>query len=77
MLVPLFLLIPLIGNYLDIKQATVAASRKLAFECTFRYADCANIGSNRSFADEIRMRFFAGDTSPLDDAPAGKISGQA
>jgi len=64
-LIPLFLLMPLIGKYLDIKQATIAASRKLAFECTVRYADCSNLNGNPSFADEIRMRFFAGDQSPV------------
>lgn len=64
-LIPLFLLLPLLGKYLDIKQATIAASRKLAFECTVRYADCSNLNGNPSFADEIRMRFFAGDESPV------------
>lgn len=71
-LIPLFLLMPLIGKYLDIKQATIAASRKLAFECTVRYADCGNLNANPSFADEIRMRFFTGDQSPVltNDLPA-------
>ena len=71
-LIPLFLLLPLIGKYLDIKQSTIAASRKLAFECTVRYADCANLNANPSFADEIRMRFFAGDHAPVltNDLPA-------
>jgi hypothetical protein len=64
-LIPLFVLMPLVGKYLDIKQATIAASRKLAFECTVRYADCSNIAGNPSFANEIRMRFFAGDQSPV------------
>jgi hypothetical protein len=64
-LIPLFLLMPLIGKYLDIKQTTIAASRKLAFECTVRYADCSNLAGNPSFADEIRMRFFSGDPSPV------------
>ncbi len=71
-LIPLFLLIPLIGKYLDIKQTTIAASRKLAFECTVRYADCSNLAGNPSFADEIRVRFFSGDRSPVltNDYPA-------
>jgi hypothetical protein len=64
-LIPLFLLMPLIGKYLDIKQTTIAASRKLAFECTVRYTDCGNLAGNPSFADEIRMRFFSGDQSPV------------
>jgi hypothetical protein len=71
-LIPLFLLMPLIGKYLDIKQSTIAASRKLAFECTVRYADCGNLAGNPSFADEIRMRFFSGDQAPVltNDYPA-------
>jgi hypothetical protein len=71
-LIPLFVLMPLIGKYLDIKETTIAASRKLAFECTVRYADCSNLAGNPSFADEIRMRFFSGDPSPVltNDYPA-------
>lgn len=71
-LIPLFLLMPLIGKYLDIKETTIAASRKLAFECTVRYADCSNLAGNPSFADEIRMRFFSGDAWPVltNDDPA-------
>lgn len=60
-LVPLFLLVPMIGKYLDVKQATIAASRKLAFECTVRYQDCEDLDAHPSFADEIRTRFYAGD----------------
>jgi hypothetical protein len=77
-LIPLFLLIPVIGKYLDMKQATIAASRKLAFECTVRYQDCDNLSGNTSFADEIRMRFYAGDTSPVltNDRPGQDAVGQ-
>jgi hypothetical protein len=64
-LIPLFLLLPLIGKYLEIKQTTIAASRKLAFECTVRYADCDNLGANPSFVDEIRVRFFSGDQAAV------------
>jgi hypothetical protein len=71
-LIPLFMLMPLVGKYLDIKQSTIAASRKLAFECTVRYQDCANLNGNPSFADEIRTQVFSGDTSPVlsNDRPA-------
>lgn len=62
-LVPLFLLVPMIGKYLDMKQAAIAASRTLAFECTVRYEDCDHLDAHPSFADEIRTRFFAGDTA--------------
>jgi hypothetical protein len=79
-ILPLFLLIPLIGKYNDIKQSTIAASRKLAFECTVRYADCARLNSNPAFADEIRMRYFGGNNRevlsndrPTDDALSGAV----
>lgn len=71
-LVPLFLLVPLVGKYLDIKHATIAASRKLAFECTVRYDDCSRLDDNPSFADEIRMRFYSGNDMQVlsNDRPA-------
>jgi hypothetical protein len=71
-MVPLFLLIPLVGKYLDVKQGTIAASRKLAFECTVRYDDCANLAGNSAFADEIRTRFYtgSGDEVLSNDKPA-------
>lgn len=60
-IIPLFLLIPLIGKYLDIKQSSIQAARKLAFECTVRYQDCDDLNAHPGFADEIRMRVFAGN----------------
>jgi len=76
-IVPLFILVPLLGKYLDLKHNSIAASRKLAFECTVRYEDCAALNSNPAFADEIRMRFFSGnDTDVLsnDRPPADEIA---
>jgi hypothetical protein len=73
-IIPLFLLVPLIGKYMDIKQSSIAASRKLAFECTVRFEDCADLNANPAFADEIRMRYFSGNRQevlsndrPVDD----------
>jgi hypothetical protein len=70
--VPLFILVPLIGKYLDVKQSSIAASRKLAFECTVRYEDCASLDTNPAFADEIRTRFFSGNANEVlsNDRPA-------
>jgi hypothetical protein len=70
--IPLFLLVPLIGKYLDIKQSSIAASRKLAFECTVRYEDCASLNTNPAFADEVRTRFFSGNANEVlsNDRPA-------
>jgi hypothetical protein len=64
-IVPLFILLPLLGKYHDVKQSSIAASRKLAFECTVRYEDCASLNSNPAFADEIRTRFYAGNREPV------------
>lgn len=71
-IVPLFVLLPLLGKYHDVKQSSIAASRKLAFECTVRYEDCASLDRNPAFADEIRTRFFSGNDSPVlsNDRPA-------
>ncbi len=71
-IIPLFLLIPLVGKYLDVKQSSIAASRKLAFECTVRYEDCADLNANPSFADEIRARYFSGNRREVlsNDRPA-------
>ncbi len=71
-LLPLFLLVPMVGKYLDIRHATIAASRKLAFECTVRYDDCARLDDNPSFADEIRMRFYSENSREVlsNDRPA-------
>ena len=76
-LVPMFLLIPLLGKYLDMKQSAIAASRTLAFECTVRYEDCANLNANTSFADEIRRRFFSGNGTDVltNDRPAQDVIG--
>jgi hypothetical protein len=69
---PLFLLVPLIGKYIDMKHATIASSRTLAFECTVRYEDCANLAAHPSFANEIRTRFFSGNRREVlsNDVPA-------
>jgi hypothetical protein len=80
-ILPLFWLVPLMGKYLDIKHSTIAASRSLAFECTVRYDDCANLGAHPSFANEVRTRFFSGNARevlsndlPADDELTGAVT---
>jgi hypothetical protein len=76
-IVPLFILLPLLGKYHDVKQTSIAASRKLAFECTVRYQDCESLNQNPAFADEIRTRFFAGNGAPVlsnDRTPADALT---
>ena len=74
-IIPLFLLVPLLGKYLDLKQTSIAASRKLAFECTVRYEDCAQLNANPSFADEIRTRYFSGNNADVlsNDRPRADV----
>lgn len=58
-LIPLVVLVVLLGKYQSIQQATIAASRALAFECTVRIDPCAELDSHPEFVDELRRRFFS------------------
>lgn len=78
-LVPLALLAVLLGKFQSMQQATIAASRTLAFECTVRPRACADAGSHATLADEVRRRHFGRidreilSDDVLDDlAPAGE-----
>lgn len=78
-LVPLALLAILLGKYQSMQQATIAASRTLAFECTVRPGACANGASQAALAEEVRRRHFGridreilsndvlGDSAPADE----------
>ena len=57
-LVPLALLAVLLGKFQSMQQATIAASRTLAFECTVRPSACAESASHAMLADEVRRRHF-------------------
>lgn len=57
-LVPLALLAVLLGKVQSMQQATIAASRTLAFECTVRPGACADTGSHALLAEEVRRRHF-------------------
>lgn len=57
-LLPLVLLAVLLGKYQSMQQATIAASRTLAFECTVRPRACAEAGSRAALTDEVRRRHF-------------------
>lgn len=78
-LVPLVLLAIWLGKVQSVRQATIAASRTLAFECTARPDACASADGQAVLADEIRRRAFSRiDTGVLtadrlpDDAPAAE-----
>lgn len=57
-LVPLALLTVLLGKFQSMQQATIAASRTLAFECTVRPGACAQAASQATLLDEVRRRHF-------------------
>ena len=78
-LVPLVLLVVWLGKIQSLRQATISASRTLAFECTARPDGCADPAGQAQLADEIRRRAFSridagvmsADRLP-DDAPAAE-----
>jgi hypothetical protein len=66
-LVPLFLLMPMIGKYQDLAHATMMASRYVAFDATsFGNSDGFNPWkSPATLAAEVRRRFFSNTTAPV------------
>ena len=76
-LVPLVLLLVWLGKVHAVRQATIAASRMLAFECAARPEACRDGDAHPELVDELRRRAFSRtDVQPLtqdriaDDAPA-------
>lgn len=82
-LLPLFLLIPLLGKYIDIHHSTIQAARYEAWEYTVWYRTSAEEPSGtgitlprKSYAElqaETRQRFFS-DTAYSPDVSVSKIS---
>jgi hypothetical protein len=58
-LVPLYFGVVWVAKVLDVQQATVAAARALAFECTVRPAACADPAAHPELAEDTRLRFFS------------------
>jgi len=78
-LVPFALLIVWLGKVQTLQQASVAASRMLAFECAARPQDCRDGAAHPELVDELRRRAFSRtDVQPLtedrlaDEAPAAE-----
>ena len=78
-LVPFALLIVWLGKVQTVQQASVAASRMLAFECAARPQDCRHGAAHPELVDELRRRAFSRtDVQPLtadriaDDAPTAE-----
>ncbi len=58
-IIPFLLAVPLIAKYQDIRHASVAASRTLAFECAIRPQVCSDAQAGAAMADRIRRRHFS------------------
>lgn len=63
-LVPLFLLVPLIGRYIDMMQTAEKASRYVAFEGAARNSS-NSWKSDAELAAEVRRRFFSNSDAPV------------
>jgi hypothetical protein len=63
-LVPLFLVLPLIGKYIDLMQTAEAASRYVAFEGIVRNSS-GSWKSDPELAAEVRRRFFSRSDAPV------------
>lgn len=65
-LVPLLLIVPLVGKYMDIVQTTAEASRYTAFEGTVRHSSSTDSWkSDADLATEVRRRFFSNSDAPI------------
>jgi hypothetical protein len=65
-LVPLFLIVPLLGKQLDIAQTAASASRYVAFEGMVRHGSSLQTWkSDAQLADEVRRRFFSASAAPI------------
>jgi len=72
-LVPLFLIVPLVGKYLDLAQTTAVASRYVAFEGMVHHGSSLHPWkSDTALADEVRRRFFSNSDAPI---KTGDIAG--
>lgn len=59
-LVPLFLIVPILGKYMDMAQTTSIASRYVAFEGTTHHnASLSGWKSDTELAKEVRRRFYS------------------
>jgi hypothetical protein len=65
-LIPLMVIVPLLGAYLDMSQHAVLASRYVAFEAVARHASsAAGWKSDAMLAQEVRRRFFSTSDAPI------------
>jgi hypothetical protein len=70
-LVPLFFGVAWVARVLDLQQATIAAARFAAFECTVRVDACTGESVHPALAQELRQRFFEAPSVALRSMPDG------
>ncbi|MEO1767798.1 hypothetical protein [Thiobacter aerophilum] len=63
-LVPFFLIVPLLGKYTDLAQTTEIASRYVAFEGTIRNS-ASSLKTDAELAAEVRRRFYSTSDAPI------------
>jgi len=63
-LTPLFIAVPLVGKYIDLMNATEAASRYVAFEAMARNS-ATSWKTDAELAAEVRRRFFSNSGAPI------------
>ena len=84
-LVPLFLLIPMLGKYVDVRQTSLQAARYAAWERTvwypqappYTYAEGAAVKSDGQLQEEVRHRLFTNTRAAItaQDGQAGQGGG--
>lgn len=65
-LVPLFVIVPLLGKFIDLKQHNIAASRYVAFEAMARHSSAwGSWTSDEDLGRDVRRRFFSASRAPI------------
>lgn len=65
-LVPLMLILPLLGKYLDISETTAEASRYMALEATVHHSSSIDgWKTDAQLAQEVRRRFYSNADAPI------------
>ena len=76
-LMPLFLIVPLLGKQLDIAQTAASASRYVAFEGVVHHGSSLQPWkSDAQLADEVRRRFFSTSAAPVKTADLASDSAE-
>ncbi|HEU4458274.1 MAG TPA: hypothetical protein VFR90_04060 [Methylibium sp.] len=64
-IVPLLLLVPMVGKYIDLTHAAELASRYVAFEGTVHLPGSAQWKSDATLSADVRRRFFSESSSQI------------